>query len=107
MGTRCPGWEKCVCTSCSEQKRCTWHDAKVVQNPSDTQIIDWLERQHTLHRTVEVIYVVDGYLVQICYDGTPLKDKEWHGDTLRNAYAAAMQDWDVTHGNVDLKRIVR
>lgn len=66
--------------------------------PSDTQILDWFERQHTLHRAVEVTYVVDGYSVEITYDGTPLPGKAWHGETVRQACAAAMKEWDVTHG---------
>lgn len=70
--------------------------------PTDEEIIDWLERNHTLHRQVVALYVVDGYEVEIEYDGCAIRGP-WHGETLRDAYAKAMEEWDVTHGNVDLK----
>lgn len=69
---------------------------------TDTEILDWLERQHTLHRSVDVLYVVDGYQVTITYDDEPIRGKEWHGETLRDAFAAAMKEHDTTHGNIDL-----
>lgn len=28
MATQCPGVERCVCTSCQEQGRCTHHDPR-------------------------------------------------------------------------------
>ncbi len=69
---------------------------------TDAKILDWLERQHTLHRGVDALYVVDGYSVTITYDGEPMPGKEWYGETLREAYAKAMQKHDTTHGNTDL-----
>lgn len=68
---------------------------------TDTEIVDWLERQHTLHRAVEALYVVDGYEVTITHDGNRIAGP-WHGETLRDAYSLAMANWDKTHGNVDL-----
>lgn len=68
---------------------------------SDSEIIDWLGRNHTLHRGVEVVYVVDGYTVEIIHDGVSISD-QWHGKTVREAYSKAMSHWDKTHGNVDL-----
>lgn len=55
---------------------------------SDAEILDWLQRMHTLHTTVEALYVVDGYRVQIVYDEHVCF--EYHGETLREAYSAAM-----------------
>lgn len=69
--------------------------------PTDTEIIEWLERQHTLHRAVDALYVVDGYDVSITFDGEPHAGP-WHGETLREAYQVAMKHWDVTHGNQNL-----
>lgn len=68
----------------------------------DAAILDWLERQHTLHRSVEAAYVVDGYEVAVLYDGTPIPGLLWRGATLRAAYTAAMDEWDTTHGNRNL-----
>jgi len=42
---------------------------------TDTQILDWLQRNHTLHRQVEALYVVDGYLVTITHDGETLPNR--------------------------------
>ena len=78
---------------------------EVLQPPklrTDTEIIDWLERQHTLHRRVVALYVVDGYNIEIEHDGEPIKGAEWHGETLREAYSTAMAHWDLTHGKRDL-----
>lgn len=69
---------------------------------TDADIVDWLQRQHTLHRQVSMLYVVDGYDVAIEHDGEPLPGRTWHGRTLREALTAAMADWDVTHGGRDL-----
>lgn len=55
---------------------------------TDTEIIDWLERMHNLHTQVEALYVVDGYQVSLTWDGEPMY--EFHGETLREAYSAAM-----------------
>lgn len=68
---------------------------------SDAEIIDWLQRNHTLHRCVEALYVVDGYQVEITHDYSTLAGP-WHGSTLREAYSKAMSEWDVTHGNTNL-----
>lgn len=56
---------------------------------TDTEIIDWLERMHNLHTQVEALYVVDGYQVSLTWDGEALH--EFNGDTLREAYSAAME----------------
>jgi len=57
---------------------------------TDTSILDWLERMHTLHVTVEMLYVVDGYRVSINYDDLPVKNLEWRGPNLRDALRQAM-----------------
>jgi hypothetical protein len=59
---------------------------------TDAQILDWLEESHTLHREVEVTYVVDGYEVEILHDGTAIFGP-WHGETLREAYSLAMDNY--------------
>jgi len=56
---------------------------------TDAQIIDWLERQSTLHRQVDILYVVDGYQVTLMYDGEPVSGKQWHGASLREAITKA------------------
>lgn len=56
--------------------------------PTDSAILDWLERMHNLHTKVEALYVVDGYAVMLTWDDEPIH--EFHGETLRDAYAAAM-----------------
>jgi hypothetical protein len=59
--------------------------------PTDGEILDWLERQHTLHRQVEILYVVDGYELTINHDGEPIRDLCWRGETLREACIEAMK----------------
>lgn len=56
----------------------------------DADRLDWIERKHTLHKTVEFLYVVDGYQVQHTHDGCEVGDA-FHGETLRDAIDAAMK----------------
>jgi hypothetical protein len=48
--------------------------------------IKWLEDNHTLHTSVEILYVVDGYEVTVMHENgvTPLS-KTYHGETLLTA----------------------
>ncbi len=39
---------------------------------TDKEIIDWMAHNTTLHKTVEVFYVVDGYKAVLCYDDCPV-----------------------------------
>jgi len=54
---------------------------------------DWLQRMHTLHRAVEMLYVVDGYHVTLTWDGTPISS-DYHGETLDAAIDKAMLEFD-------------
>ena len=48
--------------------------------------IKWLEDNHTLHTSVEILYVVDGYEVTVMHeDGVTPISKTYHGDTLLTA----------------------
>jgi len=58
---------------------------------NDAEILDWLEAKHTLHRAVEILYVVDGYEIALTYDGEPLRGMRWKGNTLRDACIIAMK----------------
>lgn len=64
----------------------------------DWLIVEWLVRNHTLHRQVKATYVVDGYEVEITHDGWRIAGP-WCAPTLRGAYIQAMQSWDKTHGD--------
>jgi len=55
--------------------------------------IDWLQRMHTLHRAVEMLYVVDGYHVTLTWEGTPISP-DYHGETLDAAIDKAMAEFD-------------
>ena len=57
----------------------------------DKDIIDWLEENHTLHRSVKALYVVDGYEVYIEYDDIPIAGP-YKGECLREAYRKAAKD---------------
>lgn len=62
-----------------------------IQQPSPADILQWLQNNHTLHRVVEALYVVDGYQVEITHDGVRIAGP-WHGETLFEAYAKGMAD---------------
>ena len=59
---------------------------------TDEEILNWLESQYGLHRELEITYVVDGYEVEIVYDGNPTNGKLYRGDSLRVAITRAMSD---------------
>jgi hypothetical protein len=64
----------------------------------DAEILDWLEHNHTLHRSVTALYVVDGYEVSIEHDASTIAGS-WRGKTLREAYVAAIRSRkDTTNG---------
>lgn len=59
---------------------------------AEAKRLDWLERNHTLHNSVAILYVVDGYEVQFStQDGNNLV-AETHGETLRDAIDKCMEE---------------
>jgi len=57
----------------------------------DKARLDWLEKHHTLHTQVEILYVVDGYEVTLMHeDGINELSPHFRGDDLRAAIDAAM-----------------
>lgn len=60
------------------------------------QALAWIEQNSTLHRSVDILYVVDGYEVSISHDGEPLPGT-WRGETLlaavQSASAASPNAW--------------
>lgn len=50
----------------------------------------WVENHTTLHKQVEILYVVDGYQVTITYD-SELFLGPWHGETVLLAIQEAMK----------------
>lgn len=55
---------------------------------TDKERIDWLEKHHTLHKTVEFLYVVDGYKIAMCFDYSPFFQCE--RETIRECIDVAM-----------------
>lgn len=53
----------------------------------DADRLNWLEQAHTLHWSVEFLYVVEGYNAQRTYDGNPT-GPVFHGESLREAIDA-------------------
>lgn len=63
-----------------------------VKPRTDTERLDWLERKHTLHDSVAILYVVDGYEVQVSTNDGDTILHEVHGETLRDAIDRAMEE---------------
>lgn len=62
---------------------------------NDSDRLDWFEAQHTLHGGVDVLYVVDGYEVQLTVDDAPIGPAH-KGETLRDAIDKAFDaQWSV------------
>jgi hypothetical protein len=59
---------------------------------TDKDRLDWLEANHTLHKTVEILYVVDGYEVTLMHeDGVTELSTRFHGSDLREAIDKAIK----------------
>lgn len=56
--------------------------------------IDWLQKVNTLHRQVDILYVVDGYEVTITWDDNPVSEG-FHGETVAEAISKAMAGFDL------------
>lgn len=52
--------------------------------------MQWLEDHLTLHKQVELLYVVDGYEVTTMDDSKPGSERVYRGETLRDAIDAAI-----------------
>lgn len=59
--------------------------------PTDSEILDWLQKWHTLHYSVEILYVVDGYECALMNDGNAVDT--YRGKDVREAIAKAMKDF--------------
>jgi hypothetical protein len=58
----------------------------------DAARLDWLENNHTLHKSVEIVYVVDGYQVCLLHeDGVTELSPKFEGHDLRSAIDEAMR----------------
>ncbi len=65
---------------------------EVRPNISDAARLKWLEDQNTLHKRVEILYVVDGYEVQVMHeDGVTELSPSFRGATLGYAIDAAIR----------------
>ena len=63
----------------------------VTEYKHDTERLTWLEDNHTLHKSVEIIYVVDGYQVTLMHeDGVTELSPRFQGHDLRSAIDAAL-----------------
>lgn len=60
---------------------------------TDQDRLNWIESHTTLHRSVEILYVVDGYEVTVS-DSTFGRawEKTFHGPSFREAIDAAMRE---------------
>ena len=57
----------------------------------DTRRFEWLEANNTLHKSVEILYVVDGYEVQVMHeDGVTELSPPYRGATIRAAIDEAL-----------------
>ena len=56
---------------------------------SDTRLLEWIEANTTLHRQVELLYVVDGYECSVTHDGSVVEGP-FHGETVRDALRLAV-----------------
>lgn len=68
------------------------------RNFTDTEMLDYLERHHTLHKKIDFLYVVDGYEAVVTSDDEPISPT-YKGSSLRNALNELMQSGDVLTSN--------
>lgn len=70
----------------------------VPQPPSAQEKLEWLQKANTLHRQVNILYVVDGYEVILTWDEKAISEA-FHGQTVEEAIEKAMagHDLDIRH----------
>lgn len=56
--------------------------------------LGWIQKANTLHRQVEILYVVDGYTVTVTWDGYPISE-DFHGETILQAISNARVGFDL------------
>lgn len=61
---------------------------------TDAEMLDFLQRHHTLHKKVDFLYVVDGYEAVVTWDDEPMSPV-FKGLTLREALEELMQGGDI------------
>lgn len=77
-----------------------WHKAAIeLLKRLQTDPIAWLQASTTLHRQVEISYVVDGYEVEITRDGVPIGPANCcRADTVLEALQLAAAKYDPQTG---------
>lgn len=85
-------------SACDEAERAQGHPAVqraivATDRKRDQDRLNWIESQTTLHRSVDILYVVDGYAVTVI-DSTFGRawEKTFHGTSFREAIDAAMRE---------------
>lgn len=83
-----------VCAAARDEAHAQWEraekaEAAAAASAKDAGRLDWLEREHTLHTSVEILYVVDGYDIDVIERDCTVVSTA-HGDTLRTALDAAI-----------------
>ena len=58
---------------------------------TDAERIDWLQEKHTLHKSVQFLYVVDGYETHVMADSSDVPLAVYAGRSLRESIDAAMR----------------
>lgn len=70
------------------------HEAhQIAEGPlanTDSQRLDWYEASHTLHQSIESLYVVDGFQIEMQIDGN--EGPTFHGQDMRDAIDQAMRN---------------
>lgn len=58
---------------------------------TDSERLDWYQAQHTLHKSLEVLYVVDGYELSVMAEDGERVVATYRGETLRDAIDQAIR----------------
>lgn len=58
---------------------------------TDSERLDWYQAQHTLHKSLEVLYVVDGYELSLMAEDGETVLATYKGESLRGAIDQAMR----------------
>jgi hypothetical protein len=66
----------------------------VRQKFSDSEMLDYIQRHHTLHKKIHFLYVVDGYEATVTWDDEPMS-QAFKGESLRGALEEMMQGGDI------------
>lgn len=85
------GWKKDgICIQCETEARTSEFFKQFLKLKKDKERLDWLEKNSTLHKEIEILYLVDCYEVSTINIRNGVAES-YRNDSIRTAIDSAMK----------------